>query len=169
MFGRNRYPDKSVNIETATSLLQNPNFSWPNRTGTCISAAWIETLYFAWTSPSWLKELWNNSMQLSGDSMVKLVVMAKDNPRESHWSLMVFYSYCSVRCCSSAMVVVTCNHMMLLCMMTSMVMLTTGVVILVIGVAVVVILLLRRLSLTVLLILHPSILKPYLHLSFCQV
>jgi hypothetical protein len=111
----------------------------------------------------------NNSMKLSGDSVVKLVVMAKDNPRERHWSLMVFYSYRSVRCCSSSMVIMTCNHMMLLCMMTSMVMLTTGVMILVVSVAVVIILLLRRLSLTVLLILHPSILKPYLHLSFCQV
>jgi len=111
----------------------------------------------------------NNPMQLSGDSMVKLVVMAKDNPRERHWSLMVFDSHCSVRCCSSSMVIMTCNHVMLLCVVTSMVMLTTGVMILVISVAVVVILLLRRLSLTVLLILHPSILKPYLHLTFCQV
>lgn len=111
----------------------------------------------------------NNCMQLSGDSMVKLVVMAKDNPRERHWSLMVFDSHCSIRCCSSSMVIMTCNHVMLLCMVTSMVMLTTGVMILVISVAVVVILLLRRLSLTVLLILHPSILKPYLHLTFCQV
>lgn len=110
-----------------------------------------------------------NSIKLSGDSVVKLVVMAKDNPRQGHWSLMVFHSYCSIGCCGSSVVILTCNYVMLLCMVTSMVVLTTGVMVMVIGAIVVVILLLRRLPLTVLLILHPSILKPDLHLPLRQI
>lgn len=106
-----------------------------------------------------------NSMKLSGDSVVKLVMMAEDNPRESHWSLMMFHRDCSIRCCSSV-VILTCNHVVLLCVVTSVVvLLTTRVMVLVICVTVVVVvLLLRRLPLTVLLVLHPSILKPDLHL-----
>lgn len=102
--------------------------------------------------------------------MVELVVMAKDNSRESHWSLMMFHSYCSIGGRSSSVVILTCNDMMLLCMVISMVMLTTRVMVLVVSVAVVVvILLLRRLPLAVLLIFHSSILKPDLHLSLRQV
>jgi hypothetical protein len=102
---------------------------------------------------------------------MELVVMAKDNPRESHWSLMMFNGDCSIGGCSRCMMILTCDHVMLLCVVTSMVMLTAGVMILVIGVAVVVvvILLLRRLPLTVLLVLHPPILKPNLHLPLCQI
>lgn len=113
----------------------------------------------------------HNFKQLSGDSVVELVVMAKNNSRESHWSLMVFHSYCSIGGRSSSVVVLTRNNVMLLCVVTSMVMLTTGVMVLVVGVAVVVIviLLLRRLPLTVFLVLHSSILKPDLHLTLRQI
>lgn len=111
----------------------------------------------------------HNFKELSGNSMVELVVVAKDNSRESHWSLMMFHSYCSVGGRSSSVVILTCNHMML-CMVTSMMMLTTRVMVLVVGVAVVVVvvLLLRCLALTVLLVFHPTILKPDLHLSLRQ-
>jgi hypothetical protein len=128
--------------------------------------------YFVWTSPSCLNEVVVivNSKQLSGDSMVKLVVMAKDNSRESHWSLMMLYSYCSISGRSSCVVILTRNHMMLLCVVTSMVMLTARVMVLVVSVAVViVVLLLCCLPLAVLLVFHSSILKPDLHLSLRQI
>ena len=96
------------------------------------------------------------------------LMMTKDNSRESHRSLMMFNGDSPIGGCSAAMVVLTGNHVVLLGVMTCVVV-TTRVVVLVTGVAVVVVLLLRRLSLAVLLVLHSSVLEPYLDLTFCQI
>lgn len=107
-------------------------------------------------------------VQLSGDSVVELVVVAEDNPRESHRSLMVFDGDRPVGGCRRPVVVLTRDHVVRLRVVAAVVVLTTRVVVLVVGAAVVVVVvLLRRLALAVLLVLHPSILKPNLHLPLC--
>lgn len=96
------------------------------------------------------------------------MMMPEDDPREGHGSLMMLRG--AVR------VMRLCDHVMTRgwCVCGTRMMMTTGrrVMIRVVGAAtivVVVVILLLRLPLAVLLVLHPTILKPDLNLTLGQI
>lgn len=88
---------------------------------------------------------------LVGGDLVNVVMMTEDDPRERRWSLMML---------DGPVGRVMTDHLMSLMM---------SVMIRIVGVAVVVVRSLSCLTLTRLLVLHPPILKPYLHLSLGQI